>query len=280
LKSLAAQAPRQRSEASAAPVAVSSCPTSQNILLAMSTAGMPSASAPDPTVGSVPRKRPRQDSQSEDEGEISEGAPCEITDAAALDDLDKLRSHGSRFNIQHRLIHVVEFLQWHQNDLTRNTKLVVPQNYYQRDSTQGWDKDKESKYLRAVMAGQAFTPFVVNAKRKDARLMDGGHRLNTIKRFYENKVGMQIGDSAYMYKQVSLYPLPLPLHLYANCIWRAIFESSSRWKKRCGRNGRIHTEETRRDLTVTGHCLYSYPKMTGSISTSSTCMCSSSRTYP
>ena len=78
LKSLAAQAPRQRSEASAAPVAVSSCPTSQNILLAMSTAGMPSASAPDPTVGSGPRKRPRQDSQSEDEGEISECAPCEI----------------------------------------------------------------------------------------------------------------------------------------------------------------------------------------------------------
>ncbi len=50
-----------------------------------------------------------------------------------------------------------------------------------------WDPEKKSQFLKTVMAGQSATPFVVNILRSQTRLMDGGHRLQTILTFLKKE---------------------------------------------------------------------------------------------
>lgn len=52
------------------------------------------------------------------------------------------------------------------------------------------------------MAGRASTPFVVNIVRATARLMDGGHRMQALLMFWQNKVPMKIGEARVYYEQL------------------------------------------------------------------------------
>ena len=84
-------------------------------------------------------------------------------------------------------------MQWHYTNLRRD-QLTVPQNYYQRDPSQGWGSDQQARYLKTVYQGQAATPLVANVVKAQARVMDGGHRLEALKMFTSNNVGMQVGS--------------------------------------------------------------------------------------
>ena len=92
--------------------------------------------------------------------------------------------------------------QWYYTDTAKNSQLTVPENYYQRDMTSGWNDESSAQYLKTVFAGQAPTPFVVNIKRKEARVVDGGHRLNALLRFKRNEIGMQVGSKRVLFNQL------------------------------------------------------------------------------
>ena len=130
-------------------------------------------------------------------------------DERCLDELDKLRSHSARYKVRMFQVKAAAMLPWACTDLTRpdgaagqNSKLEVPENYYQRNSKEGWTEAQKSKYLTTVFAGQAATPFVVNLKRKHARVIDGGHRLDALISFYRNEVGMEVGAKRVLYQQL------------------------------------------------------------------------------
>ena len=89
---------------------------------------------------------------------------------------------------------VTTLQQWYYTNTARTTQLVYDIRY-QRNQNVGWDPEKKSQFLKTVMAGQSATPFVVNILRSQARLMDGGHRLQTILTFFKNEIPMDIGTS-------------------------------------------------------------------------------------
>ena len=124
-----------------------------------------------------------------------------ITDKATLDALDNLTHHATRFNVETTKMDVCTLIQWHLTNLVRPSQLVFA-HYYQRERDAGWTEDQESQYLRTVLAGQASTPFVINIKRAEARLMDGGHRLHALVRFWNNEVPMKVGQALVYFKQL------------------------------------------------------------------------------
>ena len=107
---------------------------------------------------------------------------------------------------------VISLLQWHLSNTCKSSQLTFD-TYYQRNQTAGWTEEQESQYLQSVMAGRASTPFVANTKRARARLMDGGHRLQALLKFYKNEIPLKIGDQKVFYKQV--HPYFPDLHLCA-----------------------------------------------------------------
>jgi hypothetical protein len=147
--------------------------------------------------------------QTESEEEIDDAAPLPTDDSSAaldsatLNGLDELRSHTSRFNFRSYPIKVFEMYQWYYTDTAKPSQLRIPEHYYQRDMTAGWGEERASKYLQTVFAGQAGTPFILNILRKDARVVDGGHRLNALLGFKKNEVGMKVGSKVVYFKQLS-----------------------------------------------------------------------------
>jgi hypothetical protein len=53
-----------------------------------------------------------------------------------------------------------------------------------------------------VFAGQAVTPFVMNIRRTEARIMDGGHRIHTLLQFKRNEVAMLVKTQKVFYSQL------------------------------------------------------------------------------
>jgi hypothetical protein len=130
-------------------------------------------------------------------------------DQSTLNELDILRSHTSRFHVRTHPVPVYEVYQWYYTDTAKQSQLKVPENYYQRDMTKyqremtkGWTDDQTAEYLRTVFAGQAATPFVINVKRKDARVVDGGHRLNALLKFKKDEIGMRVGSKLVKFSEL------------------------------------------------------------------------------
>jgi hypothetical protein len=126
-----------------------------------------------------------------------------------LEELNTLRSHSSRYIVRTFQVKTASIQAWFYTDLTepgsaggQNSKLEVPENYYQRHCKEGWPEEQKSKYLRAVFAGQSATPLVVNLKHKQARVIDGGHRLNALLQFYRGEVGMSVLSKRILYAQL------------------------------------------------------------------------------
>ena len=127
----------------------------------------------------------------------------EITDKATLDALDNLIHHAMRFDVETIKMDVCTLVHWHLAGLVKTSQLVFA-HYYQRKRDVGWSEDQESQYLTTVLAGQASTPFVINIKRAEARLMDGGHRLHALVRFWNNKIPMKLGQVPVYFQQLSV----------------------------------------------------------------------------
>ena len=164
-----------------------------------------SRASPDDTEDDDDDNRDDRDAEQQ-EGGASGDAPLDET---SLDELDKLRSHSTRYKVRIFEVKVAAMLPWACTDLTQpggaagqNSKLEVPENYYQRNSKEGWTEAQKSKYLTTIFAGQAATPFVINLKRKHARVIDGGHRLDALLSFYRNEVGMEVGQRRVLYRQL------------------------------------------------------------------------------
>ena len=139
------------------------------------------------------RKHEDEESEASDmQGEGDRKAP--ITDAAVLDALTELRSHSSRFQTETTKMEVMSVLQWHLTDTARTSKLVF-ETKYQRNQEVGWDQEKKSQYLASVFADQAAAPIVVNIRENaaTARLMDGGHRVQTLLEFHKGDIPMSVG---------------------------------------------------------------------------------------
>ena len=162
------------------------------------------------------RKRNEEgtDTESDDgnDGNTSADVLTEITDERTLDALTELTCHSSRFDVDTIKLEVIQVLQWHLSNTSKSSRLNFD-TYYQRDQTAGWTEEQESQYIKSVMAGRASTPFVANTKRASARLMDGGHRLQALLKFYKNELPIKIGDQKVFYKQV--HPFFADLHLCA-----------------------------------------------------------------
>jgi hypothetical protein len=145
------------------------------------------------------RKRKHEDGETEGsdmEGEDDRKAP--ITDERVLAALMELTSHSSRFNVETTKMEVMSVLQWFFTDTARLSRLVF-ETKYQRNQNVGWDSEKKSQYLASVMADQAAAPIVVNIVRVEARLMDGGHRLQTLVEFYKGEIPMAVkGHEVYI----------------------------------------------------------------------------------
>jgi len=145
------------------------------------------------------RKRKHEDGETEGsdmEGEDDRKAP--ITDERVLDTLMELTSHSSRFNVETTKMEVLSVLQWFFTDTARSSRLVF-ETKYQCNQNVGWDSEKKSQYLASVMADQAAAPIVVNIVRVEARLMDGGHRLQTLVEFYKGEIPMTVkGHEVYI----------------------------------------------------------------------------------
>jgi hypothetical protein len=122
-----------------------------------------------------------------------------------MDELNKLRSSTRRFDLQLKAISVHQMEQWYHTNLVMGTKLTVPEHYYQRNAASGWSHDQKAEYLRTVFAGQAGTPFVINKLRQDARVVDGGHRLNALLQFKKNEVGMKVGSKLVRWRELDSF---------------------------------------------------------------------------
>ncbi len=145
------------------------------------------------------RKRKHEDGEtdgSDMEGEDDRKAP--VTDERVLAALMELTSHSSRFHVETTKMEVMSVLQWFFTDTARSSRLVFDTKY-QRNQNVGWDSEKKSQYLASVMADQAAAPIVVNIVRVEARLMDGGHRLQTLVEFYKGEIPMSVkGHEVYI----------------------------------------------------------------------------------
>ena len=167
--------------------------------------GMSSAQAAQaaPSAQQTPAKRKRDkdgnDTDSDCDGQ--DDPKTRPLDQQQLAELTDLTSHTKRFEFETTKMEVAGLLQWHYTDTARTSKLVYDTKY-QRNQNAGWDPEKKSQFLKTVMAGQAATPFVVNIRRKEARLMDGGHRLQTIVAFIKDEIPMDIGMSKAFYSQL------------------------------------------------------------------------------
>ena len=121
-----------------------------------------------------------------------------VTDERVLAALMELTSHSSRFHVETTKMEVMSVLQWFFTDTARSSRLVF-ETKYQRNQNVGWDSEKKSQYLASVMADQAAAPIVVNIVRVEARLMDGGHRLQTLVEFYKGEIPMAVkGHEVYI----------------------------------------------------------------------------------
>ena len=141
----------------------------------------------------TPFKRQRDDegNDTESENEVEGDYKRRKLTSDELAALTDLTSHSSRFEVETTKMPVQALLQWHYTNTSRTSQLVYDKKY-QREHNFGWDSEKKGQYLRTVMAGQAATPFVANEVRKQARLMDGGHRLDTIAEFHKGNIAMDI----------------------------------------------------------------------------------------
>ena len=135
--------------------------------------GMSSAQAAQaaPSAQQTPAKRKRDkdgnDTDSDCDGQ--DDPKTRPLDQQQLAELTDLTSHTKRFEFETTKMEVAGLLQWHYTDTARTSKLVYDTKY-QRNQNAGWDPEKQSQFLKTVMAGQAATPFVVNVRRKEARL--------------------------------------------------------------------------------------------------------------
>jgi hypothetical protein len=106
----------------------------------------------------------------ESDGDGQDDPKTRPLDQQQLAELTDLTSHTARFEFETTKMEVAGLLQWHYTDTARTSKLVYDTKY-QRNQNAGWDPEKKSQFLKTVMAGQAATPFVVNVRRKEARLL-------------------------------------------------------------------------------------------------------------
>lgn len=144
----------------------------------------------------TPAKRKRRDEENDTESEHEGGDDRKTRPLTEeqLEAMTELTSHSSRFEVDTSKMEVMALLQWHLTNTSRSSQLVYDKKY-QRDQNVGWDLEKKSQYLKTVMAGQAATPFVANVVRSQARLMDGGHRLQALVAFFKDEIPMQIKGS-------------------------------------------------------------------------------------
>ncbi len=122
---------------------------------------------------------------------------------SVLEELTNLTSNKQRFNVRGYPMKVHDVDKWFYTNTFKPSKLIVPEHYYQRDKSSGWTSDQKGKYIRTVFAGQAATPFVINIKRTEARVIDGGHRIHTLLEFKKNQVYMLVGDQRVYYRQLN-----------------------------------------------------------------------------
>lgn len=145
-------------------------------------------------------KRKREDKEMESDNTGGDDRKKAPLTKEQLEEITLLKSHTARFEFETIKMPVDTLLLWHQTNLL-DTKLVFDTKY-QRNQNAGWDSEKESQYLASIMAGQAATPFVANKVRKQARLMDGGHRLQAIVKFRKDEIPMAVKGSEVYYSQM------------------------------------------------------------------------------
>ena len=167
--------------------------------------GMSSAqaaqAAPSAQQTNAKRKRDKDGNDTESDCDELDDLKTRPLNQQQLAELTVLQDRNSKWNFVTTLMEVATLQSWFYTNTARSTQLVYDHTY-QRNQNVGWDPEKKSQYLKTVMAGQAATPFVVNNARKQARLMDGGHRLQTILEFMKNKIQMDIGSSKVFYSQL------------------------------------------------------------------------------
>ena len=139
----------------------------------------------------------------DDDGDMESdgGQRLEIDDQHILNELTKLKNDGKQYNLLSTSMEVKTLCNWHLTDLVKSTKLTFA-HYYQRDHDAGWSEDQKSQYLVSVFAGRAFTPFVTNNLRAESRLIDGGHRLDTLTAFWKDEVPMHVDGQKIYYSQL------------------------------------------------------------------------------
>ena len=151
------------------------------------------------------RKCDDEGHETDSENEVDEDYKRrKITEDELAQALTDLTSHSKRFDVETTKMTVQALLQWHYTPTSQSSQLVYDKKY-QREHNFGWDSEKKAQYLRTVMAGQAATPFVANEIRKQARLMDGGHRLDTIAEFYKGHIAMDIKGYKVYFPQLTQF---------------------------------------------------------------------------
>lgn len=85
--------------------------------------------------------------------------------------------------------------------LIEQNKFILPESQREKE----WVHEQDANFIKSILENKPLGSFIFNKKSNNYYILDGQHRINSIDKFYNDKMGIQINDAYIFYNGISPY---------------------------------------------------------------------------